>query len=104
MASFQVQGGKKLKGEIIPQGAKNEALQILCAVLLTGEDVTIHKVPNIRDVIKLLELLVKMGVDVKKIGPESYRMNAAQIDLAYLDTPDFLTQVSSLRGSVMILG
>lgn len=104
MASFQVQGGRRLKGEIIPQGAKNEALQILCAVLLTEEDVTIHKVPNIRDVIKLLELLARIGVDVEKTGPESYRMNAAQIDLAYLDTPDFLTQVSSLRGSVMILG
>lgn len=104
MASFQVQGGKKLKGEITPQGAKNEALQILCAVLLTGEDVTIHKVPNIRDVNKLLELLARIGVDVEKTGPESYLLNAAHIDLAYLDTPDFLKQVSSLRGSVMILG
>ena len=72
MASFRVEGGHHLQGEIIPQGAKNEALQILCAVLLTSEDVTIHKVPNIRDVNKLIELLSDMGVKVQKLGPESY--------------------------------
>lgn len=104
MASFQVKGGLKLKGEIIPQGAKNEALQILCAVLLTTEDVTVHKVPHIRDVIKLLELLGEMGVQIDKIGDESYRLNAANINLGYLDTRDFLTKAASLRGSVMILG
>ena len=104
MASFKVKGGLKLKGEIIPQGAKNEALQILCAVLLTEEDVIVHKVPQIRDVIKLMDLLGDMGVVIEKIASESYRMNAAHIDLKYLDTRDFLIKASSLRGSVMILG
>lgn len=104
MASFKVKGGIKLKGEIVPQGAKNEALQILCAVLLTEEDVTVDKVPQIRDVIKLLELLSDMGVVIDKTGPESYRMNAAHIDLSYLETEGFLNKASSLRGSVMILG
>jgi UDP-N-acetylglucosamine 1-carboxyvinyltransferase len=104
MASFKVKGGIKLKGEIIPQGAKNEALQILCAVLLTEEEMLIHNVPHIRDVIKLLDLLSDMGVVVEKLDAQSYRMNAAHIDLAYLETDDFLEQASSLRGSVMILG
>lgn len=104
MASFKVKGGLKLKGEIIPQGAKNEALQILCAVLLTDEDIIVHKVPQIRDVIKLMDLLADMGVVIEKTGSESYRMNAAQIDLKYLDTQDFLVKASALRGSVMILG
>ena len=104
MASFKVKGGLKLKGEIIPQGAKNEALQILCAVLLTDQDVTVHNVPAIRDVIKLMELLAAMGVSVKKLGEESYKFNAAHINLDYLETAEFLEKASSLRGSVMILG
>ena len=104
MASFKVKGGLKLKGEIIPQGAKNEALQILCAVLLTDQDVTVHNVPAIRDVIKLVELLAAMGVSVKKLGEESYKFNAAHINLEYLETAEFLEKASSLRGSVMILG
>lgn len=104
MASFKVKGGLKLKGEIIPQGAKNEALQILCAVLLTGQDITIHKVPAIRDVIKLIELLAEMGVSVEKLGEESYKFNAAHINLDYLETSEYLEKASSLRGSVMILG
>lgn len=104
MSSFKVRGGLKLKGEIIPQGAKNEALQILCAVLLTPEKVTVHKVPNIRDVNKLIELLGDMGVKVEKIAQESYTFQADNIDLNYLDTEDFLNKASSLRGSVMILG
>jgi len=104
MASFKVKGGLKLKGEIIPQGAKNEALQILCAVLLTDQDITVHKVPAIRDVIKLIELLAAMGVTVEKTGDESYKFNAARIDLDYLETAEFLEMASSLRGSVMILG
>ncbi|MEX0882495.1 MAG: UDP-N-acetylglucosamine 1-carboxyvinyltransferase, partial [Cyclobacteriaceae bacterium] len=94
MASFRVKGGVRLKGEIIPQGAKNEALQILCAVLLTPEEVTIHKVPNIRDVNKLIELLSDMGVQVDKIGPESFRFKAKNIKLDYLDTKDYLTKAS----------
>lgn len=104
MASFQVRGGLKLKGDIIPQGAKNEALQILCAVLLTEEEIIVHKIPDIRDVNKLLDLLSDMGVQIEKAGPESYRMKAEKINLSYLETEDFLTKASSLRGSVMILG
>lgn len=104
MSSFRVQGGVKLKGEIIPQGAKNEALQILCAVLLTPETVTIHKIPNIRDVNKLIELLSVMGVSVTQIDTESYSFTASSIDLDYLETNDFLKKASALRGSVMILG
>ncbi|WP_100628449.1 UDP-N-acetylglucosamine 1-carboxyvinyltransferase [Algoriphagus formosus] len=104
MASFRVRGGNQLKGEIIPQGAKNEALQILCAVLLTGEKVTIHKIPNIRDVNKLIELLNDMGVKVTKLGPESYSFQADEVNLEYLETEDFLKKASALRGSVMILG
>ncbi|KPQ14694.1 MAG: UDP-N-acetylglucosamine 1-carboxyvinyltransferase MurA [Algoriphagus marincola HL-49] len=104
MASFRVRGGNQLKGEIIPQGAKNEALQILCAVLLTGEKVTIHKIPNIRDVNKLIELLSDMGVKVTKLGPESYSFQADEVNLEYLETEEFLKKASALRGSVMILG
>jgi UDP-N-acetylglucosamine 1-carboxyvinyltransferase len=104
MASFKVEGGLRLKGEITPQGAKNEALQILCAVLLTAEKVTIHKVPNIRDVNKLIELLSDMGVKVQKLGPESYTFQADAVNLDYLETQDFLNKASALRGSVMILG
>ena len=104
MASFRVNGGTKLKGEITPQGAKNEALQILCAVLLTPEEVIINKIPNIRDVNKLIELLSDMGVVVQKRGPESYSFTAKNINLSYLETEEYLKQASSLRGSVMLLG
>lgn len=104
MTSFVVEGGYPLKGEIIPQGAKNEALEILCAVLLTPETVTLHKVPAIRDVIKLIELLQSLGVKVEKTGPESYTFTSNKIDLSYLSTPEFKTQAGSLRGSIMILG
>ncbi|ERM82683.1 UDP-N-acetylglucosamine 1-carboxyvinyltransferase [Rhodonellum psychrophilum GCM71 = DSM 17998] len=104
MSSFRVKGGLKLKGEITPQGAKNEALQILCAVLLTPEKVTIHKIPNIRDVNMLIELLSDMGVKVERLGPESYAFQADNVNLKYLDTEDFLKKASSLRGSVMLLG
>ena len=104
MSSFRVKGGLKLKGEIIPQGAKNEALQILCAVLLTSDKITIHKIPNIRDVNKLIELLSDMGVKVQKIGPESFEFQADNVNIKYLETDEFLKKASSLRGSVMILG
>jgi UDP-N-acetylglucosamine 1-carboxyvinyltransferase len=104
MSSFRVKGGLKLKGEITPQGAKNEALQILCAVLLTDEVVTINNIPNIRDANKLIELLADMGVKVNKIGPDSFTFQADEVDLKYLETQDFLTKASALRGSVMILG
>jgi len=104
MSSFIIEGGTRLSGEIIPQGAKNEALQILCAVLLTPEPVTIHKVPDIRDVNKLIELLADLGVEVKYLGHESYRFCAKDVDIDYLETEDFRKKASSLRGSIMILG
>ena len=104
MASFVIEGGTKLRGEIVPQGAKNEALQILCAVLLTPEIITIHKVPDIRDVNKLIELLASMGVEVKFLGDESYTFCAKDVDIDYFETEEFRKKASSLRGSIMILG
>ncbi|MDN3205363.1 UDP-N-acetylglucosamine 1-carboxyvinyltransferase [Algoriphagus sediminis] len=104
MGSFRVRGGTKLQGEITPQGAKNEALQILCGVLLTPEKMTLRKVPNIRDVNKLIDLLGDMGVKITKLGPEAYTFQADEINLDYLETEEFLVKASSLRGSVMILG
>ena len=104
MASFEIIGGSKLHGEIIPQGAKNEALQILCAVLLTPEKITLHNVPNIRDVNKLISLLKDLGVIVEIIGEGSFTFQADKVNLDYLRTEDFKTQGSSLRGSIMILG
>ena len=104
MTSFKINGGNRLQGEIEPQGAKNEALQILSATLLTEEPVTIHKVPNIRDVNKLIDLLRLMGVEIEKLGPESYRFVAKNVDLSILETEDYKTMASSLRGSIMVLG
>ncbi|MCE7994511.1 MAG: UDP-N-acetylglucosamine 1-carboxyvinyltransferase [Roseivirga sp.] len=104
MASFIIEGGAKLNGEIVPQGAKNEALQILCAVLLTPEKVTLKKVPDIRDVNKLIELLAAMGVEVNFLGNETYEFCAKDVNIDYLETQEFRTKASSLRGSIMILG
>ena len=104
MASFKVEGGFKLSGEITPQGAKNEALQILCAVLLTSDPITINKVPDIRDVNLLIELLECLGVKVEKLDQESYRFTAAEVNLDYLESEDFKRRGSKLRGSVMLLG
>jgi UDP-N-acetylglucosamine 1-carboxyvinyltransferase len=104
MSKFIIEGGHKLKGEIIPQGAKNEALQVLCAVLLTEEEIIMHKIPNIRDVNKLIELLADLGVEVKKLDTESYSFKAATIDLDFMRSDVFNQKASSLRGSVMILG
>ncbi|WP_339705546.1 UDP-N-acetylglucosamine 1-carboxyvinyltransferase [Algoriphagus aquimarinus] len=104
MGSFRVNGGIKLKGEIIPQGAKNEALQILCAVLLTSEKITISKIPNIVDVNKLIELLSDMGVKVTKQGPETYTFQADEVNLDFMETEEYLKKASALRGSVMLLG
>lgn len=104
MSSFLVKGGNRLKGTIIPQGAKNEALQVISAVLLTDQQVTIHKIPNIRDVMKLIELLGDLGVEVNKIAEESYQFQAKSIDLSFLDSEEFKEKASSLRGSIMILG
>lgn len=104
MSSFEIEGGLRLNGNIIPQGAKNEALQILCAVLLTSEEVTIHNIPDILDVNKLIDLLAAMGVRVIKKGKGIYSFRAETIKLDYLETDEFRQQASSLRGSVMILG
>jgi UDP-N-acetylglucosamine 1-carboxyvinyltransferase len=104
MSSFEIIGGKKLSGEITPQGAKNEALQVICACLLTPEKVTIHNIPNIRDVNKLIELLGAIGVKVSKTGASSFTFEATDIDFDYLRTTDFHDKVGSLRGSIMILG
>ena len=104
MGSFRVTGSIQLKGEIVPQGAKNEALQIISAVLLTSEKVHISNVPNIRDVNKLIELLAFMGVKVEKTGEESYTFQADDVDVNILETEEFKKMASSLRGSIMILG
>ena len=104
MAAFEVRGGQRLHGEIVPQGAKNEALQILCAVLLTAEPVTISNIPDIRDVNKLIELLRDMGVKVGRLASDTYIFQADAVNLDYLDTEQFTAQGRALRGSVMILG
>lgn len=104
MSSFEIYGGKQLKGELTPQGAKNEALQILCAVLLTPEKVTISNIPDIVDVNKLISLLQVMGVKVEKVERGTYIFQAKEIDLAYLESEDFKKRAGSLRGSIMIVG
>ncbi len=104
MGKFIVEGGLKLSGEITPQGAKNEALQVISATLLSEERITINKIPNIRDVNKLIALLSDLGVKVEKLGKESYSFQADNIDLDYMRTEQFKEQASSLRGSVMIMG
>ncbi len=104
MGSFIIDGSCKLSGEIIPQGAKNEALQILCAVLLTSETVTINNIPEILDVNKLIELLADMGVKVNRKGPGSYTFKAEEVNLEYLKSSQFRKKGGSLRGSVMLIG
>lgn len=104
MAYFKIAGGKRLKGELEPQGAKNEALQILSAVLLTPEKVTIHKIPAIRDVLKLIELLGEMGVKVEKLSTNSYSFEAKDVNLDYLRSEEFRKKGGGLRGSIMIVG
>jgi UDP-N-acetylglucosamine 1-carboxyvinyltransferase len=104
MGTFVVQGGKSLKGEITPQGAKNEALQVICAALLTSEEVTIKNIPNIQDVSKLIDLLGSLGVKIKKRSSSVTTFQSANINLEYLRTNEFREQSISLRGSVMIVG
>ncbi len=104
MASFKVTGGRHLKGEIIPQGAKNEALQILCAVVLTKEPVTIHNIPNIRDVNQLIELLGDMGVRCTRLSDSSIKFDASEVNLDYLNSETYKRKAAALRGSVMLLG
>ena len=102
--SFEVTGGRKLKGGITPQGAKNEALQILCAVLLTPEKVTIANIPDIRDVNLLIDILRDMGVKVERINDDTYTFQADDINLEYLQSDTFRKKGAALRGSIMIIG
>src|SRR5690606_11784759 len=104
MSIFKIEGGHQLKGDVIPQGAKNEALQVLCAVLLTCEKVTINNIPDIVDVNKLIELLRKLGVKTEKLSKNSYTFRADEVDLSYLESEDFRQTGRALRGSIMIVG
>ena len=104
MATFKVQGGVKLKGELHPQGAKNEALQVLCAVLLTPEEVVMENVPNIRDVNILIDLLRDLNVKVNQIDKEIYSFKADEVNVDYLSSDDYKAKSSRIRGSIMIVG
>ena len=104
MGTFKIEGGHQLKGDIQPQGAKNEALQILCAVLLTPEKVTINNIPDIIDINKLITLLGNLGVKVNKIKDETYTFQADEVNLDYMQTADFKKEGSGLRGSIMMVG
>ena len=104
MEAFKVKGGKKLSGKIKPQGAKNEALQVICAVLLTEKTVIIDNIPDIIDVNRLIDLLIELGVSVKKINQNKYSFEAKDIDLNYLNSNDFEKKAKGLRGSIMIIG
>ena len=104
MSSFEIIGGQKLKGEITPQGAKNEALQVICATLLSPQKITISNIPDIRDVNKLIELVAYLGADVNKISDDTYTFEAKNINLDYLETDDYSSKAAGLRGSIMIVG
>ncbi|APY09432.1 UDP-N-acetylglucosamine 1-carboxyvinyltransferase [Winogradskyella sp. J14-2] len=104
MSTFKIEGGHQLKGSIKPQGAKNEALQILCAVLLTSETVIINNIPDIIDVNKLIALLEKLGVKIEKLGHGSYSFKADEVNLKYLESAEFKEDGKGLRGSIMIVG
>jgi UDP-N-acetylglucosamine 1-carboxyvinyltransferase len=104
MATFRIEGGKKLAGELHPQGAKNEALQVICATLLTSGLVTIKNIPEISDVLKLIEILTGLGVKTHRLKKGEYHFQADQIDFSYLKSEKFAKQATSLRGSIMIVG
>ena len=104
MESFIIEGGHRLSGTITPQGAKNEALEVICATLLTTEPVIIHNVPDILDVNNLILLLQDIGVKVKKLAPNEYSFQADEVNLDYLESVDFVKKCSSLRGSVLMIG
>ncbi|MGB7395975.1 MAG: UDP-N-acetylglucosamine 1-carboxyvinyltransferase [Pricia sp.] len=104
MGTFKIEGGQSLSGEITPQGAKNEALQILCAVLLTAETVTIHNIPDIVDVNKLISILEALGVQVQKLGVGSYSFQADDVNMDYLQSAQFKQDGRELRGSIMLVG
>jgi UDP-N-acetylglucosamine 1-carboxyvinyltransferase len=104
MSSFEIKGACRMKGDIYPQGAKNEALQVICAVLLSSETVVINNIPDISDVNNLIFLLEEMGVEISRISPNACSFKADSVCLEYLQTPEFRQRASSLRGSIMIMG
>ena len=104
MGTFQIEGGHQLKGSIQPQGAKNEALQILCAVLLTPEEVIISNIPDIVDVNKLINILSNLGVKIQKLGKGKYSFISDALHLDYLESEQFKKEGGGLRGSIMIVG
>ena len=104
MSSLRVIGGVKLSGEITPQGAKNEALQVICATLLSDNDIIISNIPNIIDVVKLIDILKSLGVEVNKLEKGKYSFNSQKIDLKYLQSQDFINDAKKLRGSIMLVG
>ena len=104
MSTYIIEGGHRLSGSIRPQGAKNEALEVICATLLTSEPVTIHNVPNILDVVNLINLLKAMRVKVDKLSDDTYRFQADDLDEEYISSADFVSRCASLRGSVLVVG
>ncbi len=104
MSSFQIKGDNRLKGEIIPQGSKNEALQVICATLLTSQEITIRNIPDIIDVRSLIDLLTSLGVEVKKANPSDYTFCARDINIDYLLSKEYINRSAGLRGSLMIIG
>ena len=104
MASFIIEGGHLLQGTITPQGAKNEALQVICATLLTEDEVIIRNIPNIRDVNNLIQLLCDIGVKVEKKEENTYAFKADELNLDYLQSDEFVKKCAALRGSVMMIG
>ncbi|QIA07327.1 UDP-N-acetylglucosamine 1-carboxyvinyltransferase [Draconibacterium halophilum] len=104
MSTFKIEGGFKLKGDLEPQGAKNEALQVICATLLTAEKTIIENIPEIRDVLKLIEILKGLGVQSKRLSKGNYSFDASEVDIDFLKSPEYAQQAAVLRGSIMIIG
>jgi len=104
MAKFLIEGGKKLHGSLVPQGAKNEALQVIAATLLTDKEVIIHNIPEILDIMRLIDILISLGVEVRKIKTGSYSFKAKKLNIDYINSQDFFDKVTKLRGSVLLMG
>ncbi|WP_321342850.1 UDP-N-acetylglucosamine 1-carboxyvinyltransferase [uncultured Draconibacterium sp.] len=104
MSTFKIEGGFKLKGDLEPQGAKNEALQVICATLLTAEKTIIENIPEIRDVLKLIDILKGLGVKINRLSKGNFSFDASQVDINFLKSPEYAQQAAVLRGSIMIIG
>lgn len=104
MSTFIIEGGSTLKGDLTPQGAKNEALQIICATILTDKNILVENIPEIRDVLKLIDILKGLGVEVERVKKGEFRFNAKNIDVDFLKSPKYAKQAASLRGSIMMIG